>query len=525
MPSLSRTHRPQRFADITDQQAIKDTLRLSVVGNKLGHAYLFAGPRGTGKTTAARVFAKALNCLHPINGEPCNECAICKEIAAGRALDVIEMDAASHTGVDNVREAIIEHVRFVPQMKHKIYILDEAHMLSNNAWNALLKTLEEPPPYAIFILITTELHKVPLTIQSRCQRFDFKRVSNEALAERINFLTRQENVHLAPEVLATLVTRADGCVRDAETLLDQLLGLGEKEITPDIASLVLPFSQLPLVANLLQCWSRRELGAALAAVDELEQQGLPLLPFFDDLIQGVRYLLLAHDSVEWRHKLAHGDSGEKLLANLSMAFEALELSDMALMLMERRRDAKQGADVRFCLELAASAVSLGALPHAPGDLRKSNEHPENQMDYSSQRRAEKADISHDFSHPASPDSALKLSLTDVQHKWSEILRAIEAKSHSLTFIMKLARPVSWDNKLLMLEFQYPFHRDKIIDELKTRHLVEDCVRAVTGQPELRIDGVVAASKVDSAVVPNSDVVSNIVKAFGGHIIEDGDVKV
>ncbi|GEM_PF-643111 len=518
MPSLSRTYRPQRFVDITDQQPIKDTLRLAAAGNKLGHAYLFAGPRGTGKTTAARVFAKALNCLHPTDGEPCNTCEACTEINSNRALDVIEMDAASNTGVDNVREAIIEHVRFVPHRKHKIYILDEAHMLSTSAWNALLKTIEEPPPYAVFILITTELHKVPQTIQSRCQRFDFKRVSNEALAERINFLARQEKVRLAPEVVITLLARSDGCVRDAEILLDQLIGLGEPDITSDIASLVLPISRLPLAADLLKCWSQRELGAALSAIADLEQQGIPLMSFFDDLIQAVRYLLLASDSVEWRHKLAHGDVGENTLAGLVTAFEPMELSEMALMLMERRRDAKQGADARFCLELAASAVSLGALPHGSSGFNaaahaRSTSIPDNPNTQATNLNSEVAQAK-----ITQPDDAPTISLASIQQKWPSILRAVEDKSRSLTFIMKLAHPASFDGKLLLIQFQYPFHRDKIISDIKTKHMVEDCIRTVTGSHDLHIDGVVTVADAVDKEPHSQDVVSNILKAFGGQLI-------
>src|SRR5690349_18398249 len=173
--SLSRRYRPQTFADITDQQPIKETLRKEVETGKIAHAYLFSGPRGVGKTTTARIFAKALNCLKNKSGEPCNECAMCTDANEGRLIDLIEMDAASHTGVDNIREAIVEHVRFQPaRAAHKVYILDEAHMLSTAAWNALLKTLEEPPSYAVFLLATTEKHKVPATIVSRCQQFDFK---------------------------------------------------------------------------------------------------------------------------------------------------------------------------------------------------------------------------------------------------------------------------------------------------------------------------------------------------------------
>jgi DNA polymerase-3 subunit gamma/tau len=185
MPSLSQIHRPRRFAEVTGQQHVTETLRREVATGLLAHAYVFSGPRGVGKTTSARIFAQALNCLARKEGEPCGTCEACLEFQGGRSLDIIEMDAASNTGVDNIREAIVEHVRFAPSSrKYKVYILDEAHMLSTSAWNALLKTIEEPPEYAVFLFLTTELHKVPATIQSRSQRFDFHRIADQDGRER-----------------------------------------------------------------------------------------------------------------------------------------------------------------------------------------------------------------------------------------------------------------------------------------------------------------------------------------------------
>jgi DNA polymerase III subunit gamma/tau len=193
MPTLSRTYRPHFFADVTGQGPITETLRLEIATNKIGHSYLFSGSRGIGKTTVARIFAQALNCLARKEGEPCGICEACLEFQTGRSLDIIEMDAASNTGVDNIREAIVEHVRFAPSSrKYKVYILDEAHMLSTSAWNALLKTIEEPPEYAVFLFLTTELHKVPATIQSRSQRFDFHRITNQDLTKRLQEILLQE---------------------------------------------------------------------------------------------------------------------------------------------------------------------------------------------------------------------------------------------------------------------------------------------------------------------------------------------
>lgn len=521
MPSLSGTYRPQRFTDVTDQEPIKETLRREVATNKIGHAYLFAGPRGVGKTTTARIFAKALNCLEPKDGEPCNACVSCLDVNAGKSLDVIEMDAASNTGVDNVREAIIEHVRFVPQRSHKIYILDEAHMLSPSAWNAMLKTIEEPPAYAVFLFLTTELHKVPATIASRCQRFDFKRISDDALLDRITLIAEKEGISLDSAVARTIVTKSDGCLRDAENLLGQLLVLGEKRITVDVANLVLPVSRLPVAADVLASWSRRELGPALLRIEELEAQGIPLLPLFDDLLQAVRYVLLASDSVEWRQRLAKGDEGERATATLVTAFEPGELSDLALMLMERRRDAKQGADVRFCLELAATAACLSLLPHAhsvESDVLQNDEPP---------KQPPASPLPNSRTSPPAPtktpqvdvEPGMSFTLGQVQAKWASFLRLMDEKSKSLTFVLKITQPDRVDGICIVLRFQYPFHREKILNDTKAKHLIEDTLAQALGVNKVQIDGIVAQESEDAKEQRSRDMVSNIMKAFGGQLVE------
>ncbi len=234
MAHLSRKHRPKKFADITGQSHVTETLRKEVASGILGHAFLFSGPRGVGKTTAARILAHALNCEKPEDGEPCGNCAWCTSVREFTSLDIIELDAATHTGIDAVRESIIENVRFSPSMgKRKIYILDEVHMFSTSSWNALLKTLEEPPAYAFFILATTEWHKVPATIISRCQRFEFKRIPADALEARLQFLAKQEGWDVSDDVIQLIVSRADGCARDAETLLGNWVRSASLKSTPN----------------------------------------------------------------------------------------------------------------------------------------------------------------------------------------------------------------------------------------------------------------------------------------------------
>lgn len=512
MPSLSAAYRPKTFAEITGQDSLKETLRLEVETGKLGHAYLFSGPRGVGKTTMARVFAKALNCLHPDHGEPCNACESCNATNAGNSLDVIEMDAASNTGVDNVREAIIEHVRYAPQRTWKIYLLDEAHMLSASAWNALLKTIEEPPAYAVFLFLTTELHKVPTTIASRCQRFDFRRITDEAMVARIEKLAEREGVAISPEVIRQIISHADGCVRDAESLLSQLLVLGEKNITAEIARAVIPSSQLPIAAELLGSWSRRALGPAFAHIEEIEARGIPLLPLFDDLLHAVRQLLLASDSVEWRQKLVRGDEGERNVAALVTAFEPAELSDMALMLMERRRDAKQGVDDRFCLELAASAVCLYLLPHAqPISPRASSPARAPLVTPVTPAVSGTTDVVRD----QTTNAQASIPLSSVLSAWPTFLRLVDAQSTSLTFILKITQPASVVGDLVTLRFMYPFHREKILNDLNAKRMVESVLAEALKVSKIHIDGIVHKEHETSQEANAQDTISNILKLFGG----------
>lgn len=540
MPNLSRTYRPKTFADITDQEGVKQTLCLEVEKEKISHAYLLGGPRGVGKTTTARIFAKALNCLQPQKGEPCNACASCLSADTGSNLGIIEMDAASNNGVDTVRENIIEHVRFAPSgTKRKVYILDEAHMITTAAWNALLKTLEEPPAYAVFILITTELHKIPATIQSRCQRFDFKRIPDGPLAGRIEKLAALEQVSLEPGIVKRIVAKSDGCVRDAESLLGQLVALGERTITNATADLVLPVSRLPVAAQVLASCASKKLGEALQGIAEIEAQGIAILPLFDDIIFAVQQLLRASDSVSTRARLAEGDESERLLAGLVSSFEPAELADMALLFMERRRDAKQGADERFCLELAVSAFVLGLLPsqqatrpQTPPSVQAVSPKPVEvktvkiaaQPTKPEQPSVTDTKPQAQASAMATPASAPLVDMPtigQVQAKWPTFLKQMDEKSPSLTFVLRISRPVRVEGDIVCIQFQYPYHREKIIGDIKSRRIVEDVLRQAVGNAAIRIDGIVQAEQDDQKQAREEDTVNTLLRAFGGQIMEEG----
>ncbi len=563
MPSLSQTHRPRRFAEVTGQAHVTETLRREVATGLLAHAYVFSGPRGVGKTTSARIFAQALNCQAPKEGEPCGTCSPCLAFAEGKLLDVIELDAATHTGVDTIREAIIEHVRFAPTFgKAKVYILDEAHMLSTSSWNALLKTLEEPPSYAYFILATTEWHKIPATIISRCQRFEFKRISDEVLAERVRSLAEQEQWKVDPEVVRLIVSRADGCVRDAETLLGQLGSLGESHIDAALAGLVIPPTHVPLAAGLIGRWAARDLGASLQDARRLMEEGIAILPLFEDLLLITRQLLLAGALPDRARGWAEGTSEERAMWPLVGKFSASELHDVALMLMERRKDVKSGIDPLFALELASTMVACNKVSGIENQVSSMGKGMEvkDQRGVTSKAVSEELSVRHDpvivdpvvdlkadvtekevsvpmsnpvqdapdsIRHPveqasASPSAASSdeniIDLPTVRIKWSAIIRAIDEKNHSLPFILKISQPHEVQGKTLVIRFQYAFHRDKIITDIKNRRIVEECARAVLQVPTLVVEGIVGEDAA-RAEERSSDMVSNILKAFGGQVVE------
>lgn len=321
--ALYRKYRPQTFSDVVGQKSVTDTLRAQLETGRLSHAYLFTGTRGTGKTSCAKILAKAVNCEHPVNGNPCNQCAACRGIDDGSILDVVELDAASNNGVDNVRALRDEAVFSPANVRKRVYIIDEVHMLSTSAFNALLKILEEPPAHLMFILATTELHKVPATILSRCQRHSFKRIPVDTIAARLNYVAQQEHLNLQPDAAALLARMADGGMRDALTLLDQCSG--SDVITTETVISAMGLAGNLRTAQLLQSIADGDTAKTLEQFRSLWQDGKDPAALLDELSMLQRDLLMQAVAPRGGRELLSGGYDSETLQTLSGAFTPAQL--------------------------------------------------------------------------------------------------------------------------------------------------------------------------------------------------------
>ena len=354
--ALYRKWRPQRFEDVVGQRGIVTALRNQIATGRVGHAYLFTGVRGTGKTTCAKIFAKAVNCLHPQNGDPCGECEICKGIDNGSILDVVEMDAASNNGVDDIRDLRDETAYTPSACQYKVYIIDEVHMLSTAAFNALLKTLEEPPAHVIFILATTEIQKVPATILSRCQRYDFTRIGPKDIAQRVEYIAGEEHLELTSDGAELIARLADGALRDALSILDTCAGVTAK-IDADVVRRMAGVTDRSYLFRISDALEAQDGAAALAQLAQLRQQSVDVKRLTEELIAHYRALMLA--ALPGGQALLSGVSPEEEAQYLEKgpqlgqreAIRAIRTLGTALEHMTR------GSDQRIELELALFSLS------------------------------------------------------------------------------------------------------------------------------------------------------------------------
>jgi DNA polymerase-3 subunit gamma/tau len=524
MSTIYRKYRPQIFADVTGQEHIIKTITNEVATNKIAHAYLFCGPRGTGKTTLARLLAKAVNCQNRKEGEyePCNTCSSCLELIGGHSIDIIEVDAASHTGVDNVRENIIENAQFKPtKSKYKVFIIDEVHMLSTSAFNALLKTLEEPPAHAIFILATTEAHKLPATIISRCQRFNFKKVGFDNMMKRLESLCKSEKIDVEEKVLKRIVNKSDGCVRDAESLLGQILSLDLQHITSEDAEMILPTSNVGSILEFTNFVLDKQPGEAVEMIQQLITDGVNLEQFAYDTIEALRLAMIMQTNSQTKNiNTDYSEEDLKSLQKISEKVSPMQLIKTIESLISRHREIKSSPLPQLPLELFA--VEFGTIDEITANdssQKKSFTTPTRIAESQSKRQVDDAaaavsSTTQEAVKPAEKESpssttaplgmihpeeieevppiaqtitqtikdtisnltnkTIKTTLEEVKSRWNDITQIVAKTNHSLSFILKMSELQAIKNEQLHIAVPYSFHKDKI-NEIKTKKTIEQAL--------------------------------------------------
>ena len=480
--TLYRKYRPQQWKDLVDQNHIKITLQHAIERNTITHAYLFSGPRGLGKTSTARIFAKAVNCMKRKKGsaEPCFSCDACQSIQGGHALDVIEIDAASYTGVDHVREHIIAASHIAPaQLPYKVFIIDEVHMLSISAFNALLKTLEEPPSRVLFILATTEVHRVPETILSRCQRFDFRSVPQEALIARLQFLAAEEQVQVSERVLERIAAASEGSVRDADSLFGQVCSLGEKHITEDIVSLILPHTDIAAILELLQHVTARNASGILALCERLEQEGVDGVHFFDALLETLRALLLEcflrgkDQGFTWKQI----DPRLRAYAQHIAPVALLALLDRILLSESLIR---KHASSFFALEVVLLNTFSESLETTPSLEKKrgfmvQHQQGKEETEPSLKKKNEQSSMGGEQKEKTKvtqkEKGAQMVTIEQIQESWIAFLHHIEKRHPSSALLLRSGHPIALEDACVQVMFPYQFHVDRLHDA-KVTQLIE-----------------------------------------------------
>ena len=409
--ALYRKYRPQTFSDVVGQKGVTDTLRAQIETGKLSHAYLFTGTRGTGKTSCAKILAKAVNCLDPQDGNPCNCCAACRAIDDGSCMDVLEIDAASNNGVDSVRILRDDAIYTPSEVKKRVYIIDEVHMLSIAAFNALLKIIEEPPEHLLFILATTELNKVPATILSRCQRFSFRRLRPEDIAGRLNFIAYQEGIQIEPAALRLLSRLADGALRDGVSLLDQCASACTGELTEELVCRTLGLAGAKRTAELLMAAAKQDTAAALSIFETLYAEGKDLGALFDELSALCRDLLVLKAAPKSGISMLSGIADEAQAVELEKCLTPAELLRDLSLVQAAKGAVGKNADARVAAELCLMQLCEPALKLDLSSLGARVSKLESRLasgDFAPARAAAKAEPqpeSEDDDRPPFPDDA------------------------------------------------------------------------------------------------------------------------
>jgi DNA polymerase-3 subunit gamma/tau len=522
--TLYRKWRSQTFNELVGQEAITRTLRNAIASGRTSHAYLFCGPRGTGKTSTGRLLAKAVNCLDPDpKVRPCDKCEACRSIAEARALDLIEIDAASNRGIDEVRE-LRDKINFQPSyLKKKVYIIDEVHMMTEAAFNALLKTLEEPPPHALFILATTDPQDIPATVVSRCQRFDFQRIGLEQIVKRLEFICGEEKIPAQVEALETVARQATGSLRDALSLLDQLIVYSGGNITLDAVRLMLGVMNIEAVSDFSEALIAGDMPGGLEQINRLVQAGTDLKRFNRDLVEHLRALML----------LKANPSGKELLDMTTEAMERVQVQSKKVELAQVVYFLKIFSGVDYNLKVSpygqlplemalmeallppavaqvqaapvvqaaqpqaprqmqnvtpparpaapppvASWSPVAAAPSRPAPAREAAPEAERPQAQSVQPATE-APVEEEAG--LSDSELVELVFELVQQSWPRVVKSVDGQSKMIAALLKEARPTACRGSNVMLSFDYEFHYKQFKDNVRNRTMIEDHFAKIIGQ--------------------------------------------
>lgn len=474
--ALYQKYRPQSFDDVQGQDHITHTLRNALVLNRIAHAYLFTGTRGTGKTSTARILAKAVNCLNPDPRQrPCNQCAICQAINQERLLDLVEIDAASNTGVDNIRD-LRDKIDFRPnEARYKVYIIDEVHMLSTSAFNALLKTLEEPPPHVIFILATTEVNRVPATITSRCQRFDFKRASLQELMEQLGHIAKKEDMDLEPAGLELVARQANGSFRDGTSLLDQLTAYSGDTITLRHVQVLLGAASRESIHEICAAIAERDIGRGISALDAAVDAGADPRQIARDVVEYLRGVLMF--TVKSESTLNVGEEVRAQMRELAAQMNAGQCSRAIRLFSQAVLDLRSSASPTLPLEMALVEATLEPAPitaaaPAPGARASSPAAPASpfipapgtkQQGGSTYQRVsapKKPTKAPDSVENETPEIAGALSIAVLKKNWENLIRTFHKSNKAMAPFLKDAEPLSLKDNTLVIGFFYDIHQSR-----------------------------------------------------------------
>ncbi|WEG12760.1 DNA polymerase III subunit gamma/tau [Pullulanibacillus sp. KACC 23026] len=514
--ALYRVWRPQRFEDMAGQEHITQTLQNALAKEQFSHAYLFNGPRGTGKTSAAKIVAKAINCEHAPTSEPCNECPSCIAISEGRLPDVIEIDAASNNGVDEIRE-IRENVKYAPSSaRYKVYIIDEVHMLSQGAFNALLKTLEEPPEHVIFILATTEPHKIPLTIISRCQRFDFKRIPLKSIVDRMVYIANEQGINASVESLTLIAKASDGGMRDALSILDQVVAFAAGEVTVNDVLEVTGLVSQNLISKVVHEVTEQNASEAVRAVNDLIDRGKDPEKFTEDLMHYYRDILLYKTSKELGNQLEWVQVDERFtetadtleieaiysaIQSLNEAQQAMRWSSQPRILLEvtmvklchgnqlvERKPAIPAANEQ---EISGLLNRIESLETKLASLERTQSATSNSSTSTEQKRSRPAQ------KRATGGKGLSLPLNEMRHvlkqaskqelnslrgSWADIMEKVRSTHVAAHAWLLESKPVASSESAFLLSFKYDFHCQMVLENKNNvLNMVEQIQKEVTGR--------------------------------------------